>query len=249
MNRVLALAGLLLLASASPVPAEDSPRPGERLEFLVDLGPIHEAARASVEVFPPAAGGPGDLRLRGEAEAGPLLALIYPFHYVLLSTARVARMMPMHSSRQMDENGASLFQTLRFDHRTGSVRVTGPTGDPGGFTMPIRRDTRDLMTALFHARYLRDGSTTFSVFENRLYEVHLRRVANEEIQVPAGRFPAVRYAVSADGGEEEPPAREIRLWLSADARRLPLRLEAGTLLGPLVAELQSWHEPPAPAGE
>lgn len=249
MRHALVLTSLLVLIAAPPIPAEDAPRPGERLEFLVGLGPIHEAARATVEVFPPAGGGPGDLRLRGEAEAGPLLELIYPFHYVLLSTARVSRMMPLHSSRQMEENGTSLFQTLQFDHGTGRVRVTDPTGDPAGVTLPIRRDTRDLMTALFHARYLRDGSTTFSVFENRLYEVHLRREASEEIQVPAGRFPAVRYAVSADGGQEEPPAREIRLWLSADARRLPLRLEAGTLLGPLVAELRSWHEPPAPAGE
>ena len=239
-------AAVTMWAALTPAAAETVWRPGEQLDFVVALGPIQEAASTRIETIPAVGEQPGRLRIRAEAAAGPLLEAIYPFRYLLLSTASIDGMTPLHTSRQMSENGETRLLSLRFDHAGGQVQIAENGAAELSSTAVIAPDTRDLLTALFHARSIAPReSASFTLFENHLYTVHLERQGVEELEVPAGRFKATRYAVITRSADKDPPVNGILLWISEDGRRLPLRFQATTLVGNLVAELTSWQAPAA----
>src|SRR5438445_9990708 len=91
---------------------------------------------------------------------------------------------------------------------------------------------------------LNDGSVLrFDSFagQNR-YVMELRVAGRGRIQVPAGTFDAIRviprYVYVSDQSVPQ-MAREATIWVSADSRRLPVRIEAAAYIGRLYADLVS----------
>jgi hypothetical protein len=69
-----------------------------------------------------------------------------------------------------------------------------------------------------------------------------RRVKRETIQTPAGTFDAYLYEPDIEhigGVFEKSPDAKIKLWVTADQRRIPVRLESKVIVGSFVAELIS----------
>lgn len=69
-----------------------------------------------------------------------------------------------------------------------------------------------------------------------------RLVKRETIQTPAGIFDAYLYEPDIEhigGVFEKSPNAKIRLWVTADDRRVPIRLESKVIVGSFVAELIS----------
>ena len=233
-------AGDARAADGEPAACSSPWSPGERLEYSVALGLLPTAALVRLDTLAPVpAGDEARLRLRAEVLPGPVMEALYPFSYRLLSTVTLPGMLPQVGSRQMEEGGERLFVALEFDHPSREVRqAERAAGDPVHVDR-IERDTRDLLSALYHLRTVEPGSgTSFSVFENRkLYRVRLHPVGSELIEVAAGRFEARRYRLEAEGVDGSQPVREMELWISDDGRCLPLRLQASTPLGLLVSDL------------
>lgn len=251
-SRALLLASLLLLGAPAPGTSGSLPpsAPGERLEYQVDLGMLPAAAWVRIEALLPVS--PADrsrLRLLAEVGPGPVMSTVLEFHYRLLSTVGLPAMLPEEGSRQIQEGEAREFAALTFDRAGGQVRESARAGGDPLRADPIEADTRDLLGALAYLRSLPpEREARFGVFENRrLYRVEAHPAGPDEIEVPAGRFRARRYRVDAQAAGGERPVREIDLWLSDDARRLPLKLQAQTALGLLVAHLTAAPQPsPAP---
>jgi hypothetical protein len=97
-------------------------------------------------------------------------------------------------------------------------------------------DAHDPLSALFAMRSLPlrpNAAATMSVASNgKLYRVRVTVRGRETIGTSSGpraawRVNPVIQQLEADGGEP----RAIALWLSDDARRLPLRLEAEMPVG------------------
>jgi hypothetical protein len=235
------------LATAVPVPSEAPPgsaaweRPGETLDYDVDLGPLSSAAWVRIETLEPTeAGDPSHRRLLAEVGPGSVMRALLDFHYRLLSNERVPGMLPDEATRQVREGGSQTFAALRFDRAAGVVRESATAGGETVRADPVGPDTRDLLGALFYLRSLPAAAAgRWTVFEDRrLYRVDARPVATEEIEIPAGRFPARRYRLDVEPAAGERPVREVDLWLSEDGARLPLKLQAQTSLGLVVATLR-----------
>ena len=245
-SRLVPLAVLLLLGlgPARPAAATTARLPwsaGERLEMQVDLPWLVEAARVHLEVLPESGkGGASGIRLLAEVSPGPLMGSIMQFHYRLLSTVNLPRFLPAEGSRQMQQGGDLEFTALSFDRTHLRVEERQRAGGEVVRAQPIEAETRDLLAALYHLRARPATAGVTSVYENgRLYRVEMRAQEAGEIEVPAGRFASRRYRIEASASGGERPVRAVDLWVSDDARRLPLRLEAETPLGRLVALLLS----------
>jgi hypothetical protein len=210
----------------------------------VDLAMLSDAARVHLEVLPE--GGSG-IRLLAEVSPGPLMGAIMTFHYRVLSTLSLPKFLPTEGSRQMQQGTDLEFTALSFDRTRLRVEERQQAGGEVVRAEPIEADTRDLLAALYHLRAGNAAAGTTSVYENgRLYRVVTQSLAGGEIEVPAGRFPSRRYHIEAATGGGERPVRAVDLWMSDDSRRLPLRLEAETPIGRLVAVLLSAGSSPKP---
>jgi hypothetical protein len=65
--------------------------------------------------------------------------------------------------------------------------------------------------------------------------VHVTASKRETIDLGPRKIPAIALTITTD--DPEPDKYQLRLWVSDDRRRLPLRFTAATQLGPLRADL------------
>jgi hypothetical protein len=227
-----------------------APPPGERLDFDVSLGPFSRAASVRIETL---SGSEDTRRLRAEVRTESTFDLIYPAHYVLHATAALPAWTPVRCARRVEQRGEASTLALRFDPDAGRVHLSRRAGEEPYASAAILPETRDLLTALCLVRARPEAAILeTTVWEDGLYRVRIERLEAEDLEVPAGRFAALAYRVDARPAQGEAEVRDVRLWLSADPRRLPLQLRAETLLGTLTARLVAHHgaEPdrPGPPG-
>jgi hypothetical protein len=246
LARLLPFALLLLVGSAPPRPAFAAPRlpwtAGEQLEMQVDLAVLADAARVHLEVLPEAGSG---VRLLADVTPGPLMGAIMQFHYRVLSTLSLPKLLPIEGSRQMQQGTDAEFTALSFDRARLRVEERQHAGGEVTRAEPIEAETRDLLAALYHLRAKPAAAAATSVYENgRLYRVEMQSQPGGEIEVPAGRFTSRRYRIEASSVGGERPVRAVDLWVSDDSRRLPLRMEAETPIGKMVAVLLRSGNPP-----
>jgi hypothetical protein len=71
--------------------------------------------------------------------------------------------------------------------------------------------------------------------ENKPKTVFVTALKRETIDLGARKVPAIGLSITTDDPEAD--RYQLRLWVSDDRRRLPLRLTAVTALGPLRADL------------
>ena len=72
------------------------------------------------------------------------------------------------------------------------------------------------------------------------YRVEVKILRKESVKVPAGRFSAYVAEAKATRVGKKEPGTTLMLWLSADARKLPLLIKSGTKIGPLEVSLMSY---------
>jgi hypothetical protein len=81
------------------------------------------------------------------------------------------------------------------------------------------------------------------------YVFELDVVGHERISTPLGEFDAFRVVPSvayASGGEIKDKAHRTTIWVSADARRLPLRIQSAVFIGSIRIELMEIIDAPRP---
>ena len=112
-----------------------------------------------------------------------------------------------------------------------------------GRTIKIPPDTYDLASLLyaFRAIDLTPGRTrTFTLLEdNALHTVRAEPEAREKVKTPKAEYDAFRIAIKLLEGTDISDLYRLRLYLSNDARRLPVLLTAEPLWGRIRVELTS----------
>lgn len=149
-----------------------------------------------------------------------------------------ASLLPVRQEQHLREGRRVVDRATRFDPATRSVT----TGD--GPALPLPRGARDGLSAFYYARALplAAGYTArFPVVEgSRRYVVELTVERLERIAHAGGQVDAFRVSprLSSSGGRA--PSVRTTLWISADARRVPLVLEIETGFGSFRAELDRY---------
>jgi hypothetical protein len=71
--------------------------------------------------------------------------------------------------------------------------------------------------------------------ENKPKTLFVSSTKRETIQLGERAIPAIALSITTD--DPDPDKYRLRIWISDDARRLPLRIACATQLGPLRADL------------
>ena len=204
--------------------------------------------------------GPGAVPLLSvvtRTETRGLARLILPFK------ARAESLFDPPTGRLVSLEESSSVRT-RADHHTVKFSYSDSTATysdgahPGAqriLSMPAGLPT-DLITCLVQARTwgLRPGGThdALVLFEDQFYELTVHALDYEIVQTPLGTFKALALEPRM---EKTPPkgmfrrGSKVKVWISQDARRLPVQFLVEFKVGSGVATLAAYHPPTAAAAQ
>ena len=142
-------------------------------------------------------------------------------------------LMPYRTVFNLVEGKRRLNQTLATNQETGLVVVDN------NVRIEIPVGTHDVLSFFYALRMFNLNPTKRSsipvLVENKLKTVHVTAMKRETIDLGPRKIPAIALMITTD--DPEPDKYQLRLWVSDDVRRLPLRFSAATQLGPLRADL------------
>lgn len=233
----LGLSGLSL-----PVHAADFTHPfqiGERLTYEVSWLHI-TAATAVMEIAGmERAESRTRAKLVGTAQSRPILTAFFPVDNRVESEIDFATLVPEHMTFRRREGKKKEDIEYVFHQLEGTV-----TAVRGGATesLPIPAGTQDIISGLYHTRSalpLKPGaSLTMNVYhdkKNRPVEVRVEGI--ETIESRWGDMETARVLVIMPFHGLFMNQGNIRVWLTTDERRTPVRMKAKVILGSIVADL------------
>jgi hypothetical protein len=224
------LLALLLAQAVCPPQKLQAVRftPGEVLQFKIDaLG----ADVGSFEVStrkPKPAGEEGALELTSRAKTSAFVSTNlgqYDGYAVAVVSPSFA---PLHYREDVDEGTIHRASELDFPPHGGNLSVKASTnGEAQTIVLPAGDEVRDILSTLFvlRAQPLKPGSPIcMEVYAGRkVWRLTGQVAAKEKIDTPlGGALPSVRIDAEAVRVDEPRTRRAAHVWVSDDARRLPL---------------------------
>ncbi len=124
-------------------------------------------------------------------------------------------------------------ELTEFDYANGVVRSEGEV-------FPLEDATLDSLSSVYYVRTLQldgDKPIEFQVFSGQPRALLVELKGRETITVPAGSFQTIRVEPKSTGTGLM--GKNLVLWLTDDARKIPVQLRSKLKVGTLVGKLKS----------
>jgi len=218
-------------------------RAGETLTFDVSWSQYLTAGTATVTVREkrPSFGSTA-YYIVAEGRPTALLSKLYTLYYKADTLLDVFTLLPQRGSVFSEEGSRTRMKATRFDQtaRRGAYEVKTATVFKKDMALPAF--TQDPLSAIYVIRALPlklGGTLTMPVADNgTVYRVQVRVVAQEAITTPLGRLTAWKIVPTILDAKGKPAGEKMGLWISDDARKLPLKMEADLAVGRFVIILK-----------
>lgn len=228
-------------AAAKPAaPARDMTVPfrtGETLTYNVGWSTYFTAGTATVRVQErrPLSGGRAAYILVAEGKPGSILATLYDLYYKAETQLDTRTLLPLTASVFSKEGSRTRVKTTHFKGAAKTADYSVKTTNLTTRQLTVPPYTQDALAAIYVLRALpfKAGDTmTMPVTSGGdVYRARINYGSVESIKTDAGSFQAWKVAVHAVDQAGRPAARSMNLWFSNDARRLPVKIEAGLAVG------------------
>jgi hypothetical protein len=240
--------------AAKPVPAKsaaDAPdravpfKIGEVLTYDVSWSSLVTGGSASLTVKERrTASSRTGYYIAAEANPRPLFQKLYPFLYRADTLVDTKTLLPIQASTFSDERGRTRLKTTRFP-------VSGTTVDYEIKTATVLHDKRtvppyvqDPLSVLYFLRGVpfKEGDNIKGIPVTDGGELYFARIqfgGASTIKTGAGTFSAWQIQLTVLDEKGLPSGKKMTLWLSADARRIPVRFDVGLPVGSFVLTLAS----------
>ncbi|MGV3517084.1 DUF3108 domain-containing protein [Luteitalea sp.] len=235
---------------AAPAPARPTGpekvvpfRPGETLAYDVSWSDYLTAGSATLTVRDkrPSFGSTA-WYLTAEGRPTTLLSKLYAVYYKADSLVDAYTLFPQRGSVFSQENGRQRMKETRFDQpkRTATFQMRTSTTMQQDQALPgPTHDGLSALTAMRTLAFAPGASSSFAVSDSGyLYRVTLNVVAKETIKTGVGSIAAWKVVPAIRDGKGQTVGRGLAVWISDDARRLPLRIQAQLPVGSFVLTLR-----------
>ncbi len=181
--------------------------------------------------------------LVAEGRPIPLIARFYSVFYKMDSLLDSYTGLAQRTSLHAEEAGRVRDTTTLFNRPSRKARYEVRTTTVLTDEFPVPHDVQDGLAALYmlRGRALKAGER-FSIpvaDDGALYTATFQVTGPEPMKVPLGELPAWNIRVSVVDALQQPIGQNVGAWISTDARRLPLRLEADLPVGSFGLALRS----------
>jgi hypothetical protein len=220
----------LLLAQAACPPQKLQPvkfAAGEVLSFKIDVLGL-DAGTFEVRTAPaPSSDKEATLQLTSRARTSAFVSTNMG-QYEGYAVSLVGRgFAPLHYREDVDEGSTHRAAELDFPPAAGKLAVhASKDGTAEILSLPAGSDVRDILSTLFvfRAQPLKPGTPfCLEVYAGRKIWLLTGQVAaKESIDTPMGKMAAVRIDADAVRTDDAKTKRSAHVWVSDDARRLPL---------------------------
>jgi len=240
-----------LTLRAEPIALGD----GEKLEFRVGWGVLSGAGEITVAASAERVMGEGrsNTRVITSLKTRGVVGSLYNFE------ARGDSLYDGRDGRILKAEATSIAGKKRthtkavFDHVNNVMRFENLVRPEKSATLPLpKADTMDLITALVQARAwdMKPGDTRplVAIFEDQFYDLTVTATGYEKVKSPWGQVNTLVLVPEPSPGTELKgmfkKGGSVRVWISQDERRLPVKLQIGLPYGTATAHLVK-HTPPA----
>lgn len=171
-----------------------------------------------------------------EGQPTPLLARLFHLYYRADTLLHAVSLLPERGTILGEEGRTRRLRVTTFERGAGRVRFEQTTTTVVRKVLPVPAETQDALSALYvlRARPLEAGRRlTMPVSDaGALLWVDIVVEGREQVRSGLGALEAWRLVPSIrDAGGSPWTDRRLTVWLSADERRLPLRLQAELPVG------------------
>jgi uncharacterized protein DUF3108/predicted membrane protein DUF2079 len=223
--------------AAPPPPGAIPFRVGETATYSVQwlTGPLDlQAGTITLSVVPPAGGdaGPNGTQpswvFEAHAETAPWVSRFFEARDRFRTSAS-ASLVPLMHQRSLREGRRVVDRAYAYDHDGRHVRSADSAAsarDGGAMALPLAAQARDSLTALWYVRSLPlAAGTTFEMPINeagRNMKATIAIGAPETVDAAGGPQPAFRVEPRLTTRVQRRQGIDATIWISADARRVPL---------------------------
>ena len=178
-----------------------------------------------------------------EGKPLPLIARIYALYYKMDSMLDSFTALSQRTSLYTEEGSKKRSVSTTFNRGTKRALFEMQADPPARSEFAIPPDVQDGLATLYalRARSLEPGArlTIPVADEGMLYSVILDVGAPEAVKVPMGSVTAWNLGITILDAAGQPAARNARAWISNDARRLPIKLQADLPVGSFILALRT----------
>jgi hypothetical protein len=225
--------------------------PSEKLEFRVHYGFIN-AGEATIETYPQMYKVNDKVCYKGSVSgrtSGPFdLALNIRDTWV--SYFDSSNCIPQKFYRDIEEGKYRLKEHVLYDYKTGLANVEreGKNGeDKSRVSYKIPDDVVDIVSGYFFLRTvnynaLKIGDTvnTTAFFEDKVYDFKVRFLGKGRIHTKFGKINAIKISPVMPDNKLFEGGNSIRMWLSDDKNKIPVKIEADLFVGAVEMDLKSY---------
>jgi hypothetical protein len=218
-------------------------RPGEALTYDVSWSDYLTAGSATLTVRDkrPSFGSTA-YYLIAEGRPSTLMSKLYAVYYKADSLVDAYTLLPQRGSVFSQENGRQRMKETRFDQSKRSATFQMRTATMMSQDQSLPGPTHDGLSALTAMRTLKfapGATSSFAVSDSGyLYRVTLNVTAKETVQTGLGPVAAWKVVPAIRDTKGQTVGRGLAVWISDDARRLPLRIQAQLPVGSFVLTLK-----------
>lgn len=245
---LVALAASTLLAQTSkatprrppPAPAKRSAqavpfRPGETLTYSVSWSSYVTAATATLTVKEQKPSfGSDAYYIVAEGSPTPLLSKLYQLYYKADTLLDVYSLLPQRGSIFSQEGSRQRMKVTRFNHAARKAQYEVKTRTQVSKDIPISAHAQDVLGALYVTRAIPfKAGDKFSIpicDGGETYKVDISVGGIETVRTALGDVRAWKLTPTLPATHSA-GARRLTVWLSEDARRIPVRMQAQLAVG------------------
>lgn len=216
---------------------------GEVLEFDVGWSSYLTAGNATVSVLEkkPSFNSVA-YYIVAEGRPTPLLSKLYTLYYKADTLVDVYSLLPQRGSLYVEEGKRHRMKTTTFDQAAKTAKYEVQTATHVERTLALPAFTQDALSALYVLRSLSmKAGEKFNMpvtDAGDVYKVQMQVGTVEPIKTGLGTINGIKIVPVVTATKGTPP-RGLAIWLSDDARRLPLKIEAQLAVGKFTVTLRS----------
>lgn len=177
-----------------------------------------------------------------EGRPVPLVARLYSLFYKMDTLLDSVSLLSQRGSLYSEEGSARTTGTTQFDRNARRAFYERQQGTTEKVDYAIPPGTQDGLAVLYalRGRAFKAGERlSVPVADGgALYTIQMQIGGLEPVQVPAGQFSAWNVTVGIIDAQNQPVWKNNAVWISNDARRLPVKLQAELPVGHFVLTLR-----------
>jgi len=243
-------AGLPLAAQARRTPAAPAAKKemlvpfktGETLDYDIGWSSFVTAGTATITVKEkkPSYGSTA-YYIVAEGRPTTIVSKLYTLYYKADTLLDVYSLLPQRGSLYSEEGKRHRMKTTTFDQPAKKATFQVETRTTVKTDLAIPGFTQDALSAIYALRsipFKAGERITMPVTDNgHVYKVLMQAGAVEPVKTGMGTINGLKITPVISGPDKDAP-RGLALWISDDARKLPLKMEAQLLVGTFVITLR-----------